>query len=190
MSFHEGSADLQRQLARLASEFDLSLLRRYDLRRPFRHEALGMYRRLRIAIGRALRRVGLRRTPPPPPWVPALKHLDGADGAAAMVIWGLGLERDLLRRACTAIEAQRAADPRFVPVLITDVADFAFFSRLGWLVEFVPRLSAPAENYAMGKLRYLAWRYRDSPALPISQCLDADVAISILIAQVREPVSA
>jgi hypothetical protein len=44
----------------------------------------------------------------------------------------------------------------YAPVLITDVAEFAFFSRLGWLVEYVPKLSAPAEAYAARKLRYLA----------------------------------
>lgn len=54
-----------------------------------------------------------------------------------------------------------------VPVLVTDVADFSFFSRLGWLVEYVPSLST-AGGYAARKERYLAWLYRDVPAVPVT----------------------
>jgi hypothetical protein len=69
--------------------------------------------------------------------------------------------------------------PGFVPVLVTNVADFAFFSRLGWLVEYVPALSAPAGGYAERKQRHLAWRYRDAPALPVSAGLtDESIALA------------
>ena len=53
---------------------------------------------------------------------------------------------------------------RLAPVLVTDVADFAHFSRLGWLVEYLPRFhgDAQAQAYRQHKQAYLAWRYRDA----------------------------
>jgi hypothetical protein len=69
-----------------------------------------------------------------------------------------------------------------VPVLVTDVADFAFFSRLGWLVEYVPALSTPADDYGERKRRYLAWRYRDAPALPVSAGLAEFAQVQELLA--------
>jgi hypothetical protein len=65
-------------------------------------------------------------------------------------------------------------------VLVTDVADFAFFSRLNWLVEYVPSLSAPADGYFEHKLRYLAWRYRDVPALPVTADITEDMSLEDL----------
>lgn len=94
-----------------------------------------------------------------------MRHLDGSDEAKPFLVWALGADRDSLRVACRGFAA---AWPDFVPVLVTDVADFAFFSRLGWLVEYVPVLPAPAARYLERKRRYLAWRYRDLPALPVS----------------------
>jgi hypothetical protein len=66
-------------------------------------------------------------------------------------------------------------------VLITNVADFAFFSRLSWLVEYVPSLSAPADGYSVHKLRYLAWRYRDLPALPATADIEEDSLLEDLL---------
>jgi hypothetical protein len=77
-------------------------------------------------------------------------------------------EREPLREACRGFQALEKALPGYVPVLVTDVADFAFYSRLGWLVEYLPSLSAPALAYRERKARYLAWRYRDAPVLPAS----------------------
>jgi hypothetical protein len=71
--------------------------------------------------------------------------------------------------------------PGFAPVLVTDVADFAFFSRLGWLVEYVPPLSAPAGEYAGRKQRHLAWLYRDALALPASVGLMERVRIEEIL---------
>jgi hypothetical protein len=59
-------------------------------------------------------------------------------------------------------------------VLITPLSDFAFYSRLGWLVEYLPKLGND-EAYRERKRRYLAWRYRDATALPLSAGL-ADAA--------------
>jgi hypothetical protein len=136
--------------------------------RPLPWERPSLYRRSRKALGRALRRLGLRRPPPLEPWLPGLKHVARSEEARALVIWALDTDRDTLRKACRGFAALEADLPGWAPVLVTDVADFAFFSRLGWLVEYVPALSAPGGRYAARKRRYLAWRYRDAPALPLS----------------------
>jgi hypothetical protein len=169
----EEEESLRQQLAQWVSEADIELARRYALR-PVQSETMSLYRRLRRAVGRILRELGLRRTPPPEPWLQGLNHVEYSDGARPLVIWGLGMDCDTLRAACRNFKMLQAAAPEFVPVLVTDVADFAFFSRLGWLVEYVPTLSAPAGGYAARKRRYLAWRYRDAPALPVSAGLTAE----------------
>jgi hypothetical protein len=56
-------------------------------------------------------------------------------------------------------------------VLVTDVADFAFFSRLGWLVEYLPKLSGEGQAYELRKARFIAKLYRDAPALPVNEVL-------------------
>jgi hypothetical protein len=166
-NFQSESEGLRQQLARLAAEADTDLARRYVLR-PVRSEKLSPYRRLRRAVGRILRQLGLRRPVPLEPWVPGLKHAELGENPRPFVIWALDTNRDALRAACRGFDTLRSTLPGFDPVLITNVADFAFFSRLGWLVEYVPALSAPADGYAERKQRYLAWRYRDAPALPVS----------------------
>ena len=75
----------------------------------------------------------------------------------------------------------QAASPGWAPVLVTDVADFAFFSRLNWLVEYVPSLSTPADGYSEHKLRYLAWRYRHVPALPVTADNKEDMLLEDLL---------
>jgi hypothetical protein len=159
---------------------EIELAERYALRFPPRGQ-LSLYRRLRIAVGQTLRNLGLRRTPPPEPWLAGLRHVAESDGARPLVIWAMGVDRDTLRTACRNLRTLVSASRDFAPVLVTDVADFAFFSRTGWLVEYVPVLSAPAESYAERKRRYLAWRYRDAPALPVSALLKEGVRIEDLL---------
>ena len=178
MSPQSESESLRQQLVRLVAEVDTDLARRYALR-PVRSEKLGLYRRFRRALGRVLRRLGLRRPPPLEPWLPELKHVELGENPRPFVIWALDTDRDTLRVACRRFETLRSTLPGFVPVLVTNVADFAFFSRLGWLVEYVPALSAPAGGYAERKQRHLAWRYRDAPALPVTAGLtDESIALA------------
>lgn len=158
---------LRRRLVELSGEAESGLARRYALR-PLPGERPSVYRRFRKALGRTLRRLGLRPVQPLEPWLPGLKHVEESGQAKPFLIWALETDRDALRAACRGFETLQAALPGWVPVLVTDVADFAFFSRLGWLVEYVPALSEPADRYAARKRRYLAWRYRDAPALPVS----------------------
>jgi hypothetical protein len=56
---------------------------------------------------------------------------------------------------------------------VTDVADFAFFSRLGWLVEYLPELSGQGEPYDERKARLLARLYRGAPAVPVRAGLES-----------------
>jgi len=167
MSIREEIEELRDQLERLAGQADVGLARRYALWHP-PGQRRTLYRRFRKALGRVLRRLHLRPTQALEPWLPGLEHVEQSDGARALVIWALDIERDRLREACRGIEHILDALPGFAPVLVTDVADFAFYSRLGWLVEYVPILSEPASDYCERKERYLAWRYRDTPSLPIS----------------------
>lgn len=179
MSLRAEIEALREDLSRLAGASDPELVRRYALR-PLPGERPSRYRRFRKALGRILRRAGLRPTSPIEPWLPGLKHVESSDGAKVVVIWSLRTDRDTLRAACRGFQSLQAASPGWIPVLVTDVPDFAFFSRLGWLVEYIPALSAPADGYAVRKQRYLAWRYRDAPVLPVSVGLRKDVNVEEL----------
>jgi len=89
-----------------------------------------------------------------------------------MLIWAVGADPETLREACTGLSEQWDSFPGFAPVLITDVADFAFFSRLGWLVEYLPRLTGQGEPYEERKLKYIARLYRGAPVLPVNAGLN------------------
>lgn len=156
---------LRRELKGAFGRTEWKLAKRYG-RLPL--EPLTALRRFRKAAGRVRRRLFRQPLPAPKPWLPGLKHLERGDEAKPLVIWALGTDQETLREACRGFEVLHASLPGFAPVLVTDVADFAFFSRLGWLVEYVPSLAPPAAGYAERKRRYLAWLYRDAPALPAS----------------------
>ena len=167
MNLRSEIAQLRREVESLASLADTGIVRRYALWHP-PGQRRTLYRRVRRAVGSLLRRTGLRRSQPSEPWLTGLKHTVVDDRACTVVIWAVGADREQLRGACAGLGRIFADLPGHTPVLITDVADFAFFSRLGWLVEYVPRLSGPADDYRERKQRYLAWRYREAPALPYS----------------------
>jgi hypothetical protein len=154
---------LRRELRGLARRAEVGLVRRYALRHP-PPRPLSLYRRMRRLAGRIVRRLGFRIEP----WSPGLRHYECREDAATLLIWAIGTDQETLRVACLGFARQLADRREYLPVLVTDIADFAFFSRLGWLVEYVPSLSAPAGGYAERKLRYLAWRYRDALALPVA----------------------
>ena len=164
----------------MAGEAETGLGQRYALKFP-PPDSLSLYRRLRVKLGLLLRRLGLRRARPLQPWVTGLNHAEASEGARPFVIWALDTDRDTLRTACRGFKTLLEELPGWIPVLITDVADFAFFSRLGWLVEYVPQMAEPADNYAERKRRYLAWRYRDAPALPLAVGLTENVPIEELL---------
>ena len=163
---------LRRHLNQLAEDFDTGLSQRYALQ-FWTPEKPSLYRRLRKNAGRLLRWLGLMRQPPAPPppppppepWLTELRHVDYSNSAKPLLLWAMDIDRDELRSACTSIRKLQAGSPGWAPVLVTNIADFAFFSRLNWLVEYVPSLSAPADGYPGRRLRYLAWLYRIMPSL-------------------------
>jgi hypothetical protein len=89
------------------------------------------------------------------------------------LIWAVGTDRNTLREACSGFCELQGSLRGFAPVLITDVADFAFFSRLGWLVEYLPDLSGQGEPYEERKARLLARLYRGAPVLPVGAGLQS-----------------
>jgi hypothetical protein len=101
-------------------------------------------------------------------WLPALKHVQSNGDRRTLLIWALGVGREELRLACEDFARHLDDTSGLVPVLVTDVADFAHYSRLKWLVEYVPELSGAGPSYRERKQRYLAWRYRDALAVPVS----------------------
>ena len=185
MNRHSEANSLRRSLKQLAEDFETGLTQRYDLQFPA--EVPSLYRRLRTNAGRLLRWLGLMRPPPPQPppelepWLTELKHVDYENAARPLLIWAMNIDRDQLRRACDRIRELQIASPCWAPVLVTDIADFAFFSRLNWLIEYVPSLSAPADGYSERKLRYLAWRYQDVPALPVTADIEKDMLLEDLL---------
>lgn len=172
VSHREEIDALQRHLDRLASETDDELIERYELKRP--PMPPGLYWKLRWLAGVALRRLKLMRIWRADTWPVSLKGSRANAKAKPLLIWALGTDRDTLRAACEGISRLQESLPGFAPVLITDVADFAFFSRLGWLVEYVPRLSGEGDPYDELKVSFLARLYHGAAVLPVSSGLDTD----------------
>lgn len=100
-----------------------------------------------------------------PAWSPALKHGSALHGKT------LYLQNDLQnktqsREACDNIKSWLKG-LQFIPVLETGISDFAFYSRLGWLVEYLPNLDGNGA-YVAQKKHYLAWRYKGAIRIPLS----------------------
>jgi hypothetical protein len=134
----------------------------------------GLWRQLRRRVGDTLRWLGVYPPLPDQRWRPALRHYPAPDEARPLLIWAVGEAPDDVKAACERLQERLDGDTRWAPVLVTDHAAFAFYSRLGWLVEFLPALGSDAEQYAARKTRHLAWRYQQAPAVPLSAAgLDA-----------------
>lgn len=102
-------------------------------------------------------------------WSPRLKHVPAAQDAKVMLFWAVGaFDKQELRLELTAQLERFKSQGGGLGVLVTNVPDFAFYSRLGWLVEFLPALPGDREAYVQQKLRYLAWRYRGAVVVPVS----------------------
>jgi hypothetical protein len=162
---------LRQRLDDLARVEDDSFTTRYALRRP--PLPPGLYWQLRGLAGRVLRRLEAMGILRPDPWPASLKQAATSARAKPFLIWAVGTERDTLREACSGFSRLQGSLPGFAPVLVTDVADFAFFSRLGWLVEYVPELSGQGEPYGETKARFLARLYPGAPVFPARAGLES-----------------
>jgi len=188
MSQRARVVSLRQHLNQLAENFEIELSQRYALQ-FWTPEKLSLYRRLHKKLGRLLRWLRLLRRPPAPtppqpppkPWLTKLDHVEYGEVTKPLLLWAVDIDREELRSACTRIKELQAASPGWAPVLVTNIVDFAFFSRLNWLVEFVPSMSAPADGYSERKLCYLAWRYRDLPAVQVSADINEDVLLEDLL---------
>jgi hypothetical protein len=164
---------MRRYLVDLADTADDQLTTRYALRRP--PLPPGLYWQLRWLAGRIVRWLEAMRILRPDPWPASLRQAAGSARAKPLLIWAVGTDRDTLREACGGFARLLDSPPGFAPVLVTDVADFAFFSRLGWLVEYLPELSGEGEAYGERKARLLARLYRGAPVLPVRAGLEARI---------------
>lgn len=171
MNLEEEIKTLRRHLDELLRDGDDELIRRYELRRPSMPP--GLYWRLRWLAGRILRSLNGIKIWRRDSWPVNLKQSKANAKAVPLLIWAVGVERDTLRIACERF-SRSPLSRGFAPVLITDVADFAFFSRLGWLVEYVPQLKGEGAPYEERKVRFLARLYHGAPALPLAVLLQAD----------------
>lgn len=167
MNVLEETRRLRCRVAELVSQPEWDLLVRYELlpANPspvFREQLLQR-------IGRLLRVWGLSRARYlKQRWDAGLKHAGGSSSAQTLLIWAESTEQEQVREACTGFQRLLAGRSDLTPVLLTDVANFAFYSRLGWLVEYLPELSGEGDSYRDRKRRYLAWRYRDALVVPVS----------------------
>ncbi len=166
MSVHDEAMSLREAFRVLSADMDKSVLLRYSLPQH------GMWRRSLQKCATVLSERGLKLGyVPRHVWPAGLKHgLSGA-GRRTLLVWAPGVEvmhgSSLdVREVCLGFGRLLENTSEFVPVLVTDKPEFAFYSRLGWLVEFLPTLSADAQAYRDDKLRYLAWRYRDAVLVP------------------------
>lgn len=160
---------LRRHLDELAEAGD-GELERYELRHP--RMPPGFYWKLRWLGGRMLRGLEALGLKAPDAWPAGLKQVPGSRRAKPLLVWAVGTDRETLRAGCKALADLLQTVPEFAIVLVTDVADFAFFSRLGWLVEYLPDIAGEGESYAERKARLLARLYRGAPALPVTAVLE------------------
>ena len=100
-------------------------------------------------------------------WSPRLKHVSAAEDSKVVLFWAVGeFDKSALRLELRTHLERFKSEGGGLGVLVTNVPDFAFYSRLGWLIEYLPELSGTHESYAQEKLRYLAWRYRGADVVP------------------------
>lgn len=167
MNVLEETRLLRRRVAELASQPEWDLLVRFELL-PARPSPV-LRERFLQRIGRLLRVLGLSRARYlKQRWDVGLKHAGGSSIGKTLLIWAESTEREVIREACEGFQRLLAGRTDLTPVLLTVVPDFAFYSRLGWLVEYLPELAGEGESYRERKRRYLAWRYRDAVVVPVS----------------------
>ena len=164
MSITDETCTLRQELAALAAKPEWDFLARYGLpgKKPSTLQG-SAFRLVRTLLTK------IRLLPPDITkyrWLPTLKHGSSAPDTRALLIWALGMEQDSLRNACVGFQQLLVDRQDLAPVLVTDVADFAYFSRLGWLVEYLPELVGEGQSYQERKRAYLVWRYRDAVVFP------------------------
>ena len=170
MSHADELETLRTHLDTLSRDSADETLERYAMDRPRRPP--GLYWQLRWLAGRTIRWLQSLGVLYADPWPVALQHSGLPRSAKPILIWGVGADKADLRKACGQLSDFLDTLPGYAPVLVTDQPDFAFYSRLGWLVEYLPDVSGEGEAFAARKERFLARIYRGAPALPFRVGLD------------------
>ncbi|MBC8729029.1 hypothetical protein [Paraburkholderia sp. UCT2] len=164
---------LRRRLKAVARGHEWSLLQRYDLlgKKPpaSRKERVWRYVRHLLASVKLISPHVTQYS-----WLATLKHRPSSAEVQTVMIWAVDTDRHQLRHACEGFSKKLHNRDELAPVLVTDIADFAFYSRLGWLVEYVPSLSGEGPSLHERKQAYLAWRYRDACIVPLSAGLASE----------------
>ena len=177
MSLASQTEALREQWRQWAADPEWALLVRYEFRwsqkkSPWWHRLLQWWeRRLRVwGLSRSKYRAQV--------WHPGLKHAlpgeaDHTDRPRPLLLWADLDDLAETRTACRNVQDRLAKQSELCPVLVTGLADFAFYSRLGWLVEYLPALpprpgTPEGQGYRERKQGHLAWRYRDALVLPLS----------------------
>ena len=195
MSLASQTEALRKQWRQWAAAPEWELLVRYELQPQ---KTSSWWYRLSQWPGRRLRLWGLSRGKYLAQiWRPELKHavstdvstnISGANSPRTLLLWADLTALDESRAACRGVQDKLADRVELCPVLVTGLADFAFYSRLGWLVEYLPALSSgpsvpEGQSYCDRKTRHLAWRYRDALVLPLSAGLASQEEWEALIAE-------
>lgn len=176
--------ELQRFLDDLARVPDDEFVERYTLRKPSRPP--GLYWQLRWLAGRVIRWLRSTGIIKSDPWPASLRHGNRNHDARALIIWAVGTNPATLREVCIRFADFLKSTPELAPVLITDVADFALFSRLGWLVEYLPSLAGIGDPTEHRKARFLARLYRGAPALPVEIGLASGTDVKPILRRLAE----
>jgi hypothetical protein len=180
MSVISDARTLRRELKALAAKPEWALLTRYDLlaEKPPASWHEWMWRHVRHWLASA----GLMSPHVTQfPWQSTLKHRPVSADVKTVMIWAPGADRHQLRAACEGFSKKLQDGNGLAPVLVTDIADFAFYSRLGWLVEYVPSISGEGPSLQQRKQAYLAWRYRDACILPWTAGLASEAEWAALL---------
>lgn len=115
------------------------------------------------------------------PWPVRLRNQAGSPAARPVVIWGVDVDGGSLRDACDKLAVSFRQLSEFAPVLITNATEFAYYSRLNWLVEYLPELGGAGDSYPQRKLRFLARTYRDAPVLPLASAAMSNAELAALL---------
>ena len=167
MTLQEETQALRERLRQWATAPQWKLLVRYELL-P-RHTSPVWHKRLSQQTGRLLRVMGLSRGRyRNQAWQSGLKHVETMLESKTLLVWSDVSATEMQREACGGLQRLLAEFSDLSPVLVTELADFSFYSRLGWLVEYLPDIPGDGPSYSERKKRYLAWRYRDAVAVPLS----------------------
>lgn len=115
-----------------------------------------------------------------PDWNPGLTHAPGK--GTVVLVWVKKNDSAILRDACLNLQRIFVAK-NYTPVLVTPLEDFNFYVRLGWLIEYLPRIGGFLSLYRRKKIWYLASRYRDALILPLAAALAEDEVIENLLSR-------